>query len=215
VAVVGLPEETRVLTKDEMLALLANSGTTVDFQDVKVTTHWMVALVSAKAVPAGTPAEKGYVFDAILMREAGQWKFAAVCILADSAQATEEQVKAFVDQVAALPNSLKQGNTDSLDKAVNDEHFVLAFVDPSLEFRWAASKTALLQMVQSVIPMITVDESRLDVSRTVVGPSAAIVDGTWLLDITDFGQTNSAIRGYAVKVNDEWKLVALGGGPAK
>jgi hypothetical protein len=215
VAVVGLADETMVLSKEQMLALLANSGTSVDFQDVKVSTHWMVALVSAKAVPAGMPAAEGYVFDAIMMREAGKWRFAAVCIMADPGEASEDDVKAFVDRVAALPDSVKQGNTDALGKAVHDERFVLAFVDPSLEFRWVTSKTMLVQMIQSVIPMITVDESRLDVSRTVVGPSVAIVDGTWLLDITDFGQTNSAIRAYAVKVNDEWKLVALGGGPAK
>ena len=215
VGLVGAMDDPMVLTKDEMLALLTNSGVPVTFEDVKVTTHWMVALVSAKVVPAGTPAAEGFVLDAILMREAGKWKFASVCLLTEQAEATEEQIKAFVDRVAALPDSLKQGNAQALGNAIHDEHFILVLVDPSLEFRSATSKTALTQMVDAVIPMVTISDSRLDVSRTTLGRSVAVVDGTWLLDITDFGQTNTAIRAYAVKVNDEWKIVALGGGPAK
>ncbi|MBM3472023.1 MAG: hypothetical protein FJX75_01960 [Armatimonadetes bacterium] len=215
VAVVGVMDEAMVLTKDEMLALLSNSAGPVTFEDVKVTTHWMVALVSAKAVPASVPADQAFVLDAILMREAGKWKFAAVCLLREEAQASEEQIKAFVDRVAALPDSLKKGTAQDLTKALYDDHFLLVLVDPSLEFRSATSKTALTQMVEAVIPMITISDSRLDVSRTALGRSVAVVDGTWLLDITDFGQTNTAIRAYATKVNDEWKIVALGGGPAK
>jgi len=215
VAVAGVMDNTMVLSRDEMLALLANSGTPVEFQDIKISTHWMVALANAKVVPAGVPAENALVCDAILMREAGQWKLAAVCICSEATDAKEEDVKAFVDRVAALPDSLKQGSTQALANAIHDEHFLLALVDPSLEFRWATSKDAITQMLDAVIPMVQVNESRLDVARTVLGPSVAIVDGTWLLDITDFGETKTAIRAYAVKVNDEWKIVALGGGPAK
>ncbi|MBM3499782.1 MAG: nuclear transport factor 2 family protein [Armatimonadetes bacterium] len=215
VALVGVMDQTMVLSKDEMLALMANSGVPVEFQDVKVSTHWMVALVSAKAVPAGVPVEGGFVLDAIMMREAGKWKFAAVCLCTEQAEASEEEVKAFVDRVATLPDSLKQGSAEALGQAIHDQRFMLALVDPSLEFRWATSKTALTQMLDSVIPMITVSESRLDVSKTVLGPSVAVVDGTWLLDITDFGETRTTLHVYAIKTNGEWKIVAIGGGPAK
>jgi hypothetical protein len=70
-------------------------------------------------------------------------------------------------------------------------------------------------MLQSVIPMVTVSESRLDVSRTVLGSSVAVVDGTWLLDISNFGETRTTLHAYAAKVNGEWKIVAIGGGPEK
>jgi len=215
VGLVGVMDEPQVLSKDEMLALLSNSGMPVTFEDVKVSTHWMVALVSAKVVPAGMPADQAFTLDAILMREAGKWKFASVCLLQEEGEATDEQIKAFVDRVAALPDSLKKGTAEDLAKAIDDNHFILVLVDPSLEFRSATSKTALTQMVEAVIPMVTISDSHLDVARTTLGKSVAVVDGTWLLDITDFGQTNTAIRAYAVKVNDEWKIVALGGGPAK
>ena len=215
VAVVGVMDQTMVLSKDEMLALMANSGIPVEFQDVKVSTHWMVALVSAKAVPAGVPAEGSFVMDAILIREAGKWKFASVCLCAEDTDATQEEIKAFVDRVATLPDSLKQGSVAELDKAVHDQRFLLALVDPSLEVRWATSKAAVTQMLQSVIPMVTVSESRLDVSRTVLGSSVAVVDGTWLLDISDFGETRTTLHAYAAKVNGEWKIVAIGGGPEK
>jgi len=215
VALVGLTDETMCLSKTEFLALLGNVGTGAELQDLKVGVHWMVALVTGKVVPNGVPADQALVFDAIMVREAGQWKFAGMCICSEEREAKEDEVKAFVDRVAALPNSVKQGSASVLDPVIHDQKFVLALVDPSLEFRWATSKTLLTQMLDTVIPMITVNESRLDVSRTVLGPSVAIVEGTWLLDITDFGQTNTTIRAYAVKVDGQWRIVAIGGGPAK
>lgn len=215
VGLIGLPGETVLLDKEKMLAFLANSAVPVEFQDVKVTTHWMVALVNAKAMPVVEPVQGPLVFDAVLVREAGQWKLAAVCVCADLEQADDEQVKAFVERVAALPNSLKESSSEELSKAVHDEHFLLALVDPSLEFRWTTSKTSLIQMVDSVIPLITVNESRLEVANTVLSPAIAIVDGTWLLDIADFGETKTALRVYAVKVGTDWKIVAVAGGPPR
>jgi hypothetical protein len=149
----------------------------------------------------------------MMVREAGQWKLAALSLCQPGPAPSEDQVKAFVDRVAALPNSLRAGDTSELENAIHDDSFILAFVDPSLELRWANSKEQIVQMLQSVIAMVTIGDSRLDVSETVMNDSVAVVDGTWMLDITDFGQTESQIRALAVKVNGEWKIVALAGGP--
>lgn len=193
--------------------LLANGGVAVSLEETKIAKHWLVALVSAKLRVPDDPNFAGLVFDAILIREGGNWRIASLVVTPKVEEPTEEAVQAFVDRVARLPESLKRADADLLADAIDDDHFVLAFVDPSYELRWANSKTALIQIIQSVLPMITVNESRLDVAETVMGPAAAIVDGTWFLDIPDLGQTTSAIRAYAVKADDQWRIVAIAGGP--
>ncbi|MGQ9731103.1 MAG: nuclear transport factor 2 family protein [Candidatus Zipacnadales bacterium] len=215
VGVLGAMGETMVVNKQELLALFANASTDVEFTDIEISTHWTVALLSGKAVPAGAPPEDAFTFDGILVREAGQWKLVALFVCEKAAEATEDQVKAFVDRVAALPDSLREGVTDDLERALHDERLIIAFVDPAFEYRWANSKNTFVQMVQSVIPMIAISKSELEVEKTVIGDTVAAIQGNWLLDITDFGETNSTIHAYAVKIGDEWKVVAIGGGPAK
>lgn len=217
VAVMPGEAGTQCLGKAEFVSLLgellAEGGVAISLEETKIAKHWLVALVSAKLRLPADPTFDGLVFDAVLLREGGTWHVASLLLTTKVDEPTEEAVQAFTDRVARLPESLKQGDTDLLADAVHDDHFVLAFVDPAYELRWANSKMALTQIIQSVLPMITVNESRLDVAQTVLGSDAAIVDGTWFLDIPDLGQTNSAIRAYAVKVDGQWRIVALAGGP--
>ncbi len=198
---------------DWLKQMLAEGGVAISLEEAKIETHWLVALVSAKLRLPADPTFDGLVFDAVLLREAGNWHVASLLITSKVDEPPKDAVEAFVERVARLPESLKRGDADLVGDAIHEEHFVLAFVDPAYELRWANSKTALTQIVQSVLPMITVNESRLDVARTVLGSDAAIVDGTWFLDIPDLGQTNSIIRAYAAKVDGQWKVVMIAGGP--
>jgi ketosteroid isomerase-like protein len=198
---------------DWLKQALAEGGVAIALEEAKIETHWLVALVSAKLRLPADPTFDGLVFDAVLIREGGNWHVASLLITSKVDEPPKDAVEAFVERVARLPESLKRGDADLVGDAIHDEHFILAFVDPAYELRWANSKTALTQIVQSVVPMITVNESRLDVARTVLGSDAAIVDGTWFLDIPDLGQTNSTIRAYAAKVDGQWKVVMIAGGP--
>lgn len=198
---------------ERLKELFAEGGAEIGLEEIKLDSHWLVGWVSAKLVLMGDPNFDGLVFDAVLQREAGDWKLASLLVTAKVEEPSEEAVQSFVNRANRLPESLKQGDVDLLADAIHDEHFVLCFLDPSGELRWANSETALTQMLQMLIPTITVNESRLDISRTVLGEHAAIMDGTWLLDIPELGQTSSVIRAHAVKVDGQWQIVAIAGGP--
>ena len=188
-------------------------GFTIELQDIEVSMHWIVAALQGKLVVPAAPDEN-MVMDLMLMREAGEWKIVAMAVTGVSDDETEPEItKQIEESVGALPQSLKDGDIGILDDAISEAAFVMAFVDPSFEVRWVNSQAALKQMIESVIPMITVSDSRFETEKTTVGEGVAIIDGTWVLDITDMGETRSEIRGYGVKTDDGWKIVAIAGGP--
>jgi hypothetical protein len=219
VAVLDLGEEAKCCSKTQFVDLLrtlvppGGAGLDVKLEEPKIDIRWTIALVTAK-LPLPDPGAQAAIVDAVAVRDAGKWKLSALMVTVPSGQPDEESIRAFVDRVAALPNALKNGDLRPLENALDEDHFVLCFVDPSGQPRWANSRAALLQLAQMIPGMVTINDSRLDVSRAVLGKSSALVDGNWFLDIADFGQTNSVLRAYAIKVNGEWRIVALGGGPA-
>jgi len=219
VGVMALGEDAKCYAKNDLLAYLqgmvpaAGLGDTLQIGDLKVEVHFTVAFANAKlTLPPQAPLQQAFL-DAVLFREMGKWQVCALMVAPEEANLDEEVVKTVVDRAAALTTAAKTADTDPLQKALDDDHFILCYVDPSMELRWSSSKAALIGMLQGVLGMVTVNQSQLDVTRTQASKTAVVVDGTWLLDITDFGQTNSAVRAYAVKSGDEWKIVTIAGGP--
>ena len=95
----------------------------------------------------------------------------------------------FVGELRPRPGRLdgEEGDVDVLSQAIHDDHFILAYVDPAYEVRWCNSKEALLQLIQSVLPMITINSSSYEANKTLVAGNMAVADGIWSLDITDLG----------------------------
>lgn len=206
----------QIMDKEALLQGLEESppGFTMELQDIEVSMQWIVATLRGSIVVAGAPPDMNMVMDLMLMREAGEWKVVALAVTGVSDEETEPEIaKQIEESVGALPQSLKDGDIGILDDAISEDAFVMAFIDPSFEVRWVNSQAALKQMIESVIPMITVSDSRFETEKTTVGEGVAIIDGTWVLDITDMGETRSEIRGYGVKTDDGWKIVAIAGGP--
>jgi len=219
VGVMDLGEDAKCYAKNDWLAYLqglvpaGGLGDALKVEDLKVEVHFTVAFANANlTLPPQSPLQRAFL-DAVLFREMGKWQVCALMVAPEEAKPDEETVKTVADRAAALATAAKTADTDPLQKALDDDHFVLCYIDPSMELRWSSSKAALIGMLQGVLGMVTINQSQLDITRAQTGKTAAVVDGTWLIDITDFGQTTSAVRAYAVKTGGEWKIVTLAGGP--
>ncbi len=188
-------------------------GDAFKINDVTVEVHNTVAFISAKlAWPDQTPDQHPFL-SAVAFRDQGKWQLCALTAANEGGKLDDASAMTLTERMSALPDAVKQGDVKVLEKGLDDDHFLLCFVDPSLELRWCNSKAALVGMIQGILGMVTINQSRLDVAHTQVGKDVAVVDGSWLLEIPDFGQTTSALRVYAIKHDDAWKIITIAGGP--
>ncbi len=199
--------------KEALVTALAGQAQdmTVEFADTEVTLYWMVALATTTInIP-----DAGMNLDmvTVLMREGGEWKFVLLSVMFTNPQPLEEAVAEAVAGMSTLPASLLEGDFGPLELALHDEAFVMAFVDPGYEVRWTNSKEQLIEILKGVKDMVTIEDTHFDAEETMMGQDVAVVRGTWVLDITDLGETKSDMTGFAIKTDDGWKIVGLVGGP--
>jgi ketosteroid isomerase-like protein len=219
VAALELTGQVDSYDKNQFLAFLKTGlpggglGDAFKVDDVTVELHHTVAFINAKlSLPDQSPDQHPFL-SAVAFRDLGKWQLCALTAANEAGKVDDASAKALTDRMSALPDAVKQGDVKLLENGLDDDHFLLCFVDPSLELRWTSSKATLVGMIQGLLGMVTINQSRLEVARTQVGQDLAVVDGSWLLDIPDFGQTTSALRAYAVKHDDAWKIIAIAGGP--
>jgi ketosteroid isomerase-like protein len=220
VAALALDTGLRCLDKQGFVTFLkveappAGLGDALRIDDPKIEVHYTVALVNGELTLPGQPPDRKLFADLVLFRELGKWQICALAAGPDEEKPDEKALQDAIARVQALPEAAKQGDMKPLDEALDGDHFLLCFVDPSMELRFVNSKAALMGMIQGILGMVTINQSRFDVAGSRAGSQLAVVDGVWLLDIPDFGQTTSSMRAYAVKTGNEWKIVAIAGGPS-